>query len=185
MAKSRCAKDSYYDGLLEKCKPCYLRCSSSPPISCTEYCTKPSDSPVLENNNVWVIVVVFLLLNAFTTMILIVQVLRKKKCRQVSLKTGFNQDQVEDFRSREVSDAEKQIEIINDGCVTNGNPVLKEKKNDSHYNSSLPLPSTEEGTTILVTTKTTQAHSIEEKALQLGPSAWKLDSHFKRDVDCK
>lgn len=99
--------------------------------------------------------------------------------------SGFNQDQVEDFRNREVSDAEKQIEIINDGCMTNGNLVLKEKMNDSHYNSSLPLPSTEEGTTILVTTKTTQAHSIEEKALQLVPSAWKLDSHFKRDVDCK
>ncbi|XP_048869827.1 tumor necrosis factor receptor superfamily member 17 [Brienomyrus brachyistius] len=164
MAKSKCAKNSYYDGLLEKCKPCYLRCSSSPPISCTEYCTKPSDSPVPENNNVWVIVLVFLLLNAFTTMILIVQVLRKKKCRQVSLKTGFNQDQVEDF-SGKVLDAEKQIEIKNDGCVTTGYSVQKEKKNDSNYNSSLPLPSTEEGTTILVTTKTTQAYSIEEKAL--------------------
>ncbi len=30
--------------------------------------------------------------------------------------------------------------------------------NQHHYNSNLPLPSTEEGTTLLVTTKTVQAY---------------------------
>ncbi|KAL4624526.1 tumor necrosis factor receptor superfamily member 17-like [Arapaima gigas] len=190
MAKGKCAKNSYYDGLVEMCKPCYLRCSNSPPVSCTSYCTKSSESAVPENNNVWVILVVFLLLNAFTTMLLLVHVLRKKRCRQTSVEkvlrlcinlilssfiVGSDQDQVADPGGEEGSDAAKRTETANDAGIFHWKPVLEEENSDSQYNSSLPLPSTEEGTTILVTTKTAQTynytpHCTEDKTL--GVSLW-------------
>uniref|UniRef100_A0A8C9V3C1 BCMA TALL-1 binding domain-containing protein n=1 Tax=Scleropages formosus TaxID=113540 RepID=A0A8C9V3C1_SCLFO len=162
MAKGKCGRNSYYDGLVEMCKPCYLRCSNSPPVSCTSYCSRSSESPEPDNSNVWVILLVFLFLNAFTAVALLVHVLRKKRCRQLSCPSTDEGG----------CDATEQTDTAKDGGSSTWYPAPEEESSDSQYNSSLPLPSTEEGTTILVTTKTAQtysyaSHCTEDKTLGL------------------
>ncbi|KAJ8413623.1 hypothetical protein AAFF_G00081300 [Aldrovandia affinis] len=168
MAKSKCAQNSYYDGLVEKCMPCYLRCSR-PPVSCTAFCTKPLDSPSSEpeNHNVWLIVV-FTLLCAVSTLMLILQVLRKRSCQLFPRKKGRNREQVEDSERG----SERNLETSNKTNVAHDRTMISEESEQmyenggTHYNSSLPLPSTEEGITILVTTKTAQTNDYAHYCMQ-------------------
>ncbi|KAJ8363867.1 hypothetical protein SKAU_G00126980 [Synaphobranchus kaupii] len=141
--------------------PCYLRCSK-PPISCTASCIKPavssnsSSSSVSENNNVWLILV-FLLLCAVTTLMLVIQVLRKRHCQPFLKKKGRHQEQVEDSGSERDLEASKETDVAHDRTMVS--EESEQKYSGTLYNSSLPLPSTEEGTTILVTTKTAQTYN--------------------------
>uniref|UniRef100_A0A8D2G7Q2 Tumor necrosis factor receptor superfamily member 17 n=1 Tax=Theropithecus gelada TaxID=9565 RepID=A0A8D2G7Q2_THEGE len=38
----QCSQNEYFDSLLHDCKPCQLRCSSTPPLTCQRYCTARS-----------------------------------------------------------------------------------------------------------------------------------------------
>ncbi|XP_036386170.1 tumor necrosis factor receptor superfamily member 17 [Megalops cyprinoides] len=172
MAKRSCAQNDFYDGLLEKCKPCYLRCSKSPPDSCTAYCTSDKTvSPVPENHNVWLILV-FLLLSAVTAVVLLLQVLRKKRRRHFLKNKGTSQEHIEDSGNQRDSRALRQTDVAHDGPVTSEKFEHNYENSSTHCNSSLPLPSTEEGTTILVTTKTAQTYNYatyctQDKTLDL------------------
>lgn len=46
MSEGQCGLGYYYDGLVEECKQCYLRCNS-PPRVCTTYCTQCKYNTVL------------------------------------------------------------------------------------------------------------------------------------------
>ncbi|KAJ8284006.1 hypothetical protein COCON_G00028560 [Conger conger] len=155
MARSKCTQNNFYDGLLEKCMPCQLRCSN-PPISCTTYCMRPAVKPnsnsssVPENNNLWLILL-FSLLCAFTTLTLLIQMLRKRNCQPFLRKKGRHQKQGEDSEHDRDLEESKEMDVAHDRTMVSEE---SEPKYNDTYNSSLPLPSTEEGTTILVTTKT-------------------------------
>ncbi|KAJ8246035.1 hypothetical protein GJAV_G00262950 [Gymnothorax javanicus] len=167
MAKSKCAQNHFYDGLVEKCKPCYLRCSK-PPISCTPYCIKPavrstsSTSSVSESNNLWLILL-FLLLCAVTALMLLIPLLRKRQCQAFLKEKGRNQGQGEDPGRDKDLVASKETGMTHDRTLVNEE---FQHNNDALCNSSLPLPSTEEGATILVTTKTAQTCSYARYCTQ-------------------
>ncbi|KAJ7984730.1 hypothetical protein DPEC_G00357790 [Dallia pectoralis] len=160
MSEGECATGYYYDGLVEECKQCFLRCSS-PPRKCTSYCTKPSESKSLEPFNLRLtLVLVFVTLSAVTTLLLLLQVLRKKTCRLFSL------DKVLQLRGPECPGTkrpsndipgEATVMMRQENMTSGGEAMvfLEDTYNKTpDCNSSLPVPSTEEGTTTLVTTKT-------------------------------
>ncbi|XP_043108952.1 tumor necrosis factor receptor superfamily member 17 isoform X2 [Puntigrus tetrazona] len=125
-AEGKCAKNYYYDGLLEECQHCSIRCNS-PPITCKKFCT-----------------------STFTVLTIILQVIRRKSCKPIMNKV-IGQEHKND--SERGSNATEQSEDTDEATT-----YLPEGLNQDHYNSNLPLPSTEEGTTLLVTTKTVQAY---------------------------
>uniref|UniRef100_A0A672PXJ0 Tumor necrosis factor receptor superfamily member 17-like n=1 Tax=Sinocyclocheilus grahami TaxID=75366 RepID=A0A672PXJ0_SINGR len=129
MLAGKCAKNYYYDGLLEECQHCSIRCNS-PPNICKTFCTS-----IEKNQNIRLILIVFFVfLGAFTALTIILRVIRRKTLTLI-----------------QSEDTDEATTDFPDGL------------NQHHYNSSLPLPSTEEGTTILVTTKTVQAHTGLER----------------------
>uniref|UniRef100_A0A8C1J638 BCMA TALL-1 binding domain-containing protein n=1 Tax=Cyprinus carpio TaxID=7962 RepID=A0A8C1J638_CYPCA len=134
-AEGKCAKNYYYDGLLEECQPCSIRCNS-PPNICKTFCTS-----IEKNQNIRLILIVFFVfLGAFTALTIILRVIRRKTC--LDPKT---------------SDSERGLNVTEQSEDTDeATTDLPDGLNQHHYNSNLPLPSTEEGTTILVTTKTVQ-----------------------------
>uniref|UniRef100_A0A2K5QH51 Tumor necrosis factor receptor superfamily member 17 n=1 Tax=Cebus imitator TaxID=2715852 RepID=A0A2K5QH51_CEBIM len=38
----QCSQNEYFDSLLHACKPCQLRCSNTPPLTCQRYCNARS-----------------------------------------------------------------------------------------------------------------------------------------------
>ncbi|XP_036427661.1 tumor necrosis factor receptor superfamily member 17 [Colossoma macropomum] len=158
VAESKCAKNYYYDGLLEDCRHCSIRCNS-PPTICTTFCrpTSTSGNEARENQNVrTVLIVLFVFLGACTTLTLILQVIRRKACKHVPFAKAQKQDSSESERS---SDATEQSEDADGSAAANGAADIEKGISPAHYNSNLPLPSTEEGTTVLVTTKTVQMYN--------------------------
>lgn len=57
---------------------------------------------------------------------------------------------------QKISDSERGSDVTEQSEDTD--EATTDGLNQHHYNSNLPLPSTEEGTTLLVTTKTVQAY---------------------------
>ncbi|XP_043108951.1 tumor necrosis factor receptor superfamily member 17 isoform X1 [Puntigrus tetrazona] len=149
-AEGKCAKNYYYDGLLEECQHCSIRCNS-PPITCKKFCTSIPENEVEKNQNIRLILIVFFVfLGAFTVLTIILQVIRRKSCKPIMNKV-IGQEHKND--SERGSNATEQSEDTDEATT-----YLPEGLNQDHYNSNLPLPSTEEGTTLLVTTKTVQAY---------------------------
>ncbi|XP_064808839.1 tumor necrosis factor receptor superfamily member 17 [Oncorhynchus masou masou] len=162
MSEGQCGLGYYYDGLVEECKQCYLRCNS-PPRVCTTYCTQSSESKAPEPFNIRLTLVwLFVFLCAFTTLLLLLQVLRKKTCRRFPRNKLSRLQEAECPGTERVSDdfPEQTVVIMGQDSLTSGAGamVLQEGTNcqTPDCNSNLPVPSTEEGTTILVTTKTVQ-----------------------------
>ncbi|XP_062859872.1 tumor necrosis factor receptor superfamily member 17 isoform X1 [Trichomycterus rosablanca] len=150
IAEGKCALNFYYDGLLDDCQPCSVRCKS-PPTVCATYC-KPTTSSINEageKNNVRVILIVlFVFFGACITLTLILQVMRRKTCKPL-IKTKA--------QPQETSESERGSETTEQS--DDGSPDMEEGTCKTHCNTSLPLPSTEEGTTMLVTTKTVQTYN--------------------------
>ncbi|XP_050979697.1 tumor necrosis factor receptor superfamily member 17 isoform X2 [Labeo rohita] len=126
-AEGKCAKNYYYDGLLEECQHCSIRCNSPPDI-CKTFCT-----------------------STFTALTIILRVIRRKTCKPIMKKVIGQEQKTSD--SERGSNVTEQSEDMDETTTD-----LSDRLNQDHYNSSLPLPSTEEGTTLLVTTKTVQAY---------------------------
>uniref|UniRef100_A0A8C2EHG9 Tumor necrosis factor receptor superfamily member 17-like n=1 Tax=Cyprinus carpio TaxID=7962 RepID=A0A8C2EHG9_CYPCA len=150
-AEGKCAKNYYYDGLLEECQPCSIRCNS-PPNICKTFCTSIPENEVEKNQNIRLILIVFFVfLGAFTALTIILRVIRRKTCKPIMNKViGLDQ---------RTSDSERGLNVTEQSEDTDeATTDLPDGLNQHHYNSNLPLPSTEEGTTILVTTKTVQAY---------------------------
>ncbi|XP_030630968.1 tumor necrosis factor receptor superfamily member 17 [Chanos chanos] len=159
----KCAPDYYYDGLVEECKHCSTRCNS-PPHICTTFCTscKSSSNESQESNNVQLILVLlFAFVCAFSALTVIVQVLRKKTCQELPCK-----EPVETSEGERSCDDSEQTEVAEAAATENGLADPEQETAQTHYNSSLPVPSTEEGTTALVTTKTVQIHNCTARHIE-------------------
>ncbi|XP_058650033.1 tumor necrosis factor receptor superfamily member 17 isoform X1 [Onychostoma macrolepis] len=141
-AEGKCAKNYYYDGLLEECQHCSIRCNS-PPIICKTFCTSIPENEVEKNQNIRLILIVFFVfLGAFTVLTIILRVIRRKTCKPIMNKVKGQEQKTDSERGSNVTEQSEDTDGLN----------------QHHYNSNLPLPSTEEGTTLLVTTKTVQAY---------------------------
>ncbi|XP_056111395.1 tumor necrosis factor receptor superfamily member 17 [Rhinichthys klamathensis goyatoka] len=150
-AEGKCAKNSYYDGLLEECQHCSIRCNS-PPNICKTFCTSIPVNEVENNQNIrFILIVFFVFLGAFTALTIILRVIRRKTCKPIIMKAIGQEQKTSD--SERGSDVTEQSEDTNEATTD-----LPDGLNQHHYNSNLPLPSTEEGTTLLVTAKTVQAY---------------------------
>ncbi|XP_050979696.1 tumor necrosis factor receptor superfamily member 17 isoform X1 [Labeo rohita] len=150
-AEGKCAKNYYYDGLLEECQHCSIRCNSPPDI-CKTFCTSIPENEVEKNQNIRLILIVFFVfLGAFTALTIILRVIRRKTCKPIMKKVIGQEQKTSD--SERGSNVTEQSEDMDETTTD-----LSDRLNQDHYNSSLPLPSTEEGTTLLVTTKTVQAY---------------------------
>ncbi|XP_073684487.1 tumor necrosis factor receptor superfamily member 17 [Garra rufa] len=150
-AEGKCAKNYYYDGLLEECQHCSIRCNS-PPTLCKTFCTSIPENEVEKNQNIRLILIVFFVfLGAFTALTIILRVIRRKTCKPI-MKKVIGQEQT-------TSDSERGSNVTEQSEDTDeATTDFSDGLNQHHYNSNLPLPSTEEGTTLLVTTKTVQAY---------------------------
>ncbi|XP_053541155.1 tumor necrosis factor receptor superfamily member 17 [Ictalurus punctatus] len=156
MAVAKCGNNKYFDGLIEECQPCSIRCKSPPPI-CVTYCKSLASSAneAGPNRNIRVILIVlFVFLGAFITLTLI-QVVRRKACRSVIKAKAQHQETSE-------SDGGSEATEKSDA----GSPEMEDATCKTHCNTSLPLPSTEEGTTMLVTTKTVQTYNCRTQYIE-------------------
>ncbi|XP_067286118.1 tumor necrosis factor receptor superfamily member 17 [Pseudorasbora parva] len=151
-AEGKCAKNYYYDGLLEECLHCSIRCNS-PPNTCKTLCTSIPVNEVEKNQNIrFILIVFFVFLGAFTAVTIILRVIRRKTCKPITMNKAIGQEQ-------KTSDSERGSDVTDQSEDTDeATTILPDGLNQHHYNSNLPLPSTEEGTTLLVTTKTVQAY---------------------------
>ncbi|XP_056627139.1 tumor necrosis factor receptor superfamily member 17 [Triplophysa dalaica] len=148
-AEGKCPKNYYYDGLLEECQPCSIRCNS-PPTICRTYCTSiPAKEPEKTQNIHFILTIFFVFLGAFMVLTIILGVIRKKTCKLIDIKKVIGREQKTSVseRSLDATDKSTPYQISSDDGLS-----------QHHYNSNLPLPSTEEGTTLLVTTKTVQSY---------------------------
>ncbi|KAL2078176.1 hypothetical protein ACEWY4_025861 [Coilia grayii] len=153
LADKQCASNQYYDTLSEECESCVLRCSS-PPSVCTAFCTKPEPIESPGNNIRLVLVILFVFLGVFVAVSLILQFLRRKTCKADSKHKVPCQEEAGPTVLQEALDIPGIGSNLVEICQAH-----QEGQSEVTPNSSLPLPSTEEGTTVLVTTKTGQSYS--------------------------
>ncbi|KAK3529697.1 hypothetical protein QTP70_033669 [Hemibagrus guttatus] len=159
---AKCDSNNYYDGLSDDCRPCSIRCKS-PPAICVTYCksTASSTNQAGANRNIRVILIVlFVFLGTFITLTLI-QVVLRKACRPVTKAEAQQQETSESDGGSEAT------EKLDDGSVDVEDATCK-----TYCKTSLPLPSTEEGTTMLVTTKTVQTYNCRT---QYTENVWRTD----------
>ncbi|NXH21268.1 TNR17 factor, partial [Bucco capensis] len=153
---AQCPKNEYFDNLLLSCTPCHLRCSSAPPISCENYCDKSTDS----SGVLWICLGlgVILMLTLFTLMILF----KWKHQKQLKQKLKNTESSVEldnvlkaDTESRENIEGirhslQRETMYSVEECTCSDCGLVKPQ---TGCETSFPLPATEEGATVLVTTK--------------------------------
>ncbi|KFV39259.1 Tumor necrosis factor receptor superfamily member 17, partial [Tyto alba] len=150
---AHCPKNEYFDNLLLSCKPCHLRCSSTPPPSCENYCDK---SGVL-----WICLGlgVILMLTLFTLMILfkrkhLTQLKEKLKNTDSSVEPNnilkaYTESSVNTEGIRYSIQSETLMYSVEE-CTCSDCGLIKPQIG---CETSFPLPATEEGATVLVTTK--------------------------------
>ncbi|KAM6379042.1 tumor necrosis factor receptor superfamily member 17 isoform 1-T2 [Pluvialis apricaria] len=154
---ARCPKNEYFDNLLLSCKPCDLRCSSTPPPSCENYCDKSTDS----SGVLWICLGlgVILMLTLFTLMFLF----KWKHLKQLKEKLKNTDSSVE---LNNILKANTESSVNTEGirhslqsetlmysveeCTCSDCGLVKPQ---TGCETSFPLPATEEGATALVTTK--------------------------------
>uniref|UniRef100_A0A7M4E7L1 TNF receptor superfamily member 17 n=2 Tax=Crocodylus porosus TaxID=8502 RepID=A0A7M4E7L1_CROPO len=172
-----CFQNEYFDSLLQSCKPCHLRCSSKPPFSCQNYCNKSAADPVkLSHGIIWICLGIGILL---TFAVFVLMVLFKRR---------YSNPSKEELKSTESS---VKLNIIlqtdTESCVNAdgiGETLQSESslmysvqectcvdynlvKPQTGFDTSFPLPATEEGATVLVTTKTSDCCSYLPGVVQL------------------
>uniref|UniRef100_A0A8C4KK38 TNF receptor superfamily member 17 n=1 Tax=Dromaius novaehollandiae TaxID=8790 RepID=A0A8C4KK38_DRONO len=155
---AQCPKNEYFDSLLLSCKPCHLRCAGTPPPPCEKYCDKSTDSG---GGVLWICfgVGVILMLTLFLLMVLF----KWKHLKQLKEKLKNTDSSVEP----------NDILKVNTESSANTNGIRHSLQNETLMYSveectcsdcglveaqtgcetSFPLPATEEGATVLVTTK--------------------------------
>ncbi|XP_063076976.1 tumor necrosis factor receptor superfamily member 17 [Engraulis encrasicolus] len=159
LADAPCPSNQYYDSLSEECESCVLRCGS-PPSVCTAFCAEPEAIESSSGSSIRVVLVIlFVFLGVAMTlaMTLILQFLRRKTC-----KTDPNHRvPCQEERGPTVLQEEEALDIPEGtgGALADFSQAHHEGQSGVTPNSSLPLPSTEEGTTVLVTTKTGQSYN--------------------------
>ncbi|XP_069841513.1 tumor necrosis factor receptor superfamily member 17 [Dendropsophus ebraccatus] len=180
----RCPTSYYYDGLLQSCQSCGLRCQNLPP-DCLKYnqCsrttnspatykevpptragititykTRDPNSPVVGNDNNYVIWLVLALFVVVISVIFIVTIMlhRKRKlhagsfaeaCSNITTKTSLKGEDLEQVPCDEIKKPVAESEDLK-------NPVAYNMCDNALSDYLFPLPAVEEGAAILVTTKT-------------------------------
>ncbi|XP_078415264.1 tumor necrosis factor receptor superfamily member 17 isoform X1 [Cetorhinus maximus] len=177
----RCSKSFYYDELTRACEPCRLRCSNSKTRStvCADYiCNKAQVSSLSTWSNEtirnsWIIIGLLpLLIVILSVFILVLRKLHQRKASMSLQSTEVTLDgnvvassfkenplaeDVQEFSSARNQQSELECEVSN--CMSRENErrkLVTGAQENCDYDSSLPLPATEEGATILVTTKTVE-----------------------------
>lgn len=77
---------------------------------------------------------------------IILRVIQRKSCKPIIMNKVLCEEQKNSDVTKQSEDTDRTTTDFQDGL------------NQHHYNSNLPLPSTEEGTTLLVTAKTVQSY---------------------------
>ncbi|KAM6951132.1 tumor necrosis factor receptor superfamily member 17 [Aplochiton taeniatus] len=163
MSEEQCGLGSYYDGLVEECKKCYLRCNS-PPRVCTQYCGQPSEIKSPETNTVRLNLVwlgLFVTLCAFSTLLLLLRVLRKKASESLRKDKRVMKPN-ELIETAEAGQPSRTAEEFEDTQLENVTIETMDLDGQTQWHSKLPVPSTEEGTPILVTAKTGQRYNLTD-----------------------
>ncbi|XP_026861887.1 tumor necrosis factor receptor superfamily member 17 [Electrophorus electricus] len=147
--ESKCAQGYYYDGLLDDCQHCSRRCNS-PPTVCATYCRPStlSGSEAAQSNKFRIILIILLLTSVTCIMLTLIQVIRQKACRVMLLAKAQDRKMCANDKSSISTEQSDDADGPDSGSLD------MEGMCHALYNSNLPLPSTEEGTTVLVTTKT-------------------------------
>ncbi|XP_025044652.1 tumor necrosis factor receptor superfamily member 17 [Pelodiscus sinensis] len=167
-----CFKNEYFDSLLQSCIPCHLRCSSKPPFSCQSYC---NESPVqVSDRIIWIGLGIGVILT-FTVFILMV--LFKRKRPKLSKEELKNAESVVELNVILKADTENSVntDIIGDSLESETSLMYSVEectcvdcgfvKLQTGLDTSFPLPATEEGATVLVTTKTSEYCSYIPEAM--------------------
>ncbi|XP_067912956.1 tumor necrosis factor receptor superfamily member 17 [Heterodontus francisci] len=178
-----CSKSFYYDELTVACKPCGLRCNNikTRPAVCEDYiCNNtPVSSMTTWSNetikNSWIIIGLLpLLIVILFVLTLVIRKLHQRKASTSfkstevtldsnviasSFKENTLADDMQAFPSVRNQQSELTMQCEFSNCTSQGNEVKKliaDAWGNSDCHASLPLPSTEEGATVLVTTKTVE-----------------------------
>uniref|UniRef100_U3I933 TNF receptor superfamily member 17 n=1 Tax=Anas platyrhynchos platyrhynchos TaxID=8840 RepID=U3I933_ANAPP len=158
---AHCPENEYFDNLVLSCKPCHLRCSGTPPPSCENYCDKSKLNSIKDIYILWICLGfgVILMLTLFTLMVLF----KWKHLKQLKEKLKNTGASVE---LNDVLKANTESSVQTDGirhslqsetlmysveeCTCSDCGLVKPQ---TGCETSFPLPATEEGATVLVTTK--------------------------------
>ncbi|XP_062036627.1 tumor necrosis factor receptor superfamily member 17 [Lepus europaeus] len=153
-----CFQNEYFDNLLGTCKPCHLRCSKAPPVTCQRYCNASVTSSMKGTNAIlWTCLglSVTVSLAVFVLMFLLRKMSSeplKDACKNTGsvlldvANAGLGSSRTADERTLPRGLGYTVEECTCEDCVKS-----KPKVDSDHF---FPLPAMEEGATILVTTKT-------------------------------
>ncbi|XP_004481317.1 tumor necrosis factor receptor superfamily member 17 [Dasypus novemcinctus] len=155
----QCSKNEYFDSLLRACKPCHLRCSSTPPRTCQRYCnTGATNNSVMGTNAIlWTCLALGLILSlAFFVLMFLLKKMSSEQLKDNFKNTG---SALQEAANAEVANSKTGVDVILsrglgytvDECACEDCVKSKSQADSDHL---FPLPAMEEGATLLVTTKT-------------------------------
>ncbi|XP_007664216.1 tumor necrosis factor receptor superfamily member 17 [Ornithorhynchus anatinus] len=165
----QCFKNEYFDNLLQACKPCHLRCPKSPPLVCQSYCAASATASVkITDEILWIC----LGMGAVLSLTVFVLTFLFKKMSQEQTKeelknTGESGVESQDPAKAAVPNGAKEDEASVPLRAGTATKVTVEECTCEECNSgnpkeasqtSFPLPATQEGATVLVTTKTNDCY---------------------------
>ncbi|XP_008590037.1 PREDICTED: tumor necrosis factor receptor superfamily member 17 [Galeopterus variegatus] len=154
----RCFQDEYFDSLLHACKPCHLRCSNTPPVTCQRYCNASMTNSVKGTNAIlWTCLGLSLMVSLAVFVLMFL--LRKMSSEPLKDKFKNAGSVLLDVANADLDNSRTGDEMILptglgytvEECTCEDCVKSKLKVDSDHF---FPLPAMEEGATILVTTKT-------------------------------
>ncbi|XP_027695298.1 tumor necrosis factor receptor superfamily member 17 [Vombatus ursinus] len=159
----RCFQNEYFDNLLYACKPCYLRCSNTPPLVCQSYCNASTTSSLkITDVNLWSCVGVGII-SSLTIFLLILILKRMSPERSKNeFENTEPKAELQEIAKVDLDRSENDEAGILPRSSTTMTYIVEESKcKDCNLGQgviasdiSFPLPAMEEGATVLVTTKT-------------------------------
>uniref|UniRef100_A0A8C5L5A5 Tumor necrosis factor receptor superfamily member 17 n=1 Tax=Jaculus jaculus TaxID=51337 RepID=A0A8C5L5A5_JACJA len=154
-----CFQNEYFDSLLHACKPCHLRCSNTPPVTCQRYCDTSNVSCMQKVTlSVWCLGLTFRIEHCT-----VLQCLLLTPCDHTPGPAGDASLLVPSGSALlDMSNADQDPSKTEDEMILPRGYTVEEctcedcVKNKGNVDSDhfFPLPAMEEGATILVTTKT-------------------------------
>ncbi|XP_030067944.1 tumor necrosis factor receptor superfamily member 17 [Microcaecilia unicolor] len=170
----QCPVNEYFDMLLQICQSCHVRCPRSPPRLCHNYCNNNVVNPVKvtekdKDGVLWICLgtVLFLTVTVFILTVLLKKLhprtskdefwqtetgLAPNVCK-ADTKNTVNND-VDDHLLPATEHIGKTAVMCEADMEENNHEICSSPKLQPSPDTQFPLPATEEGATVLVTTKT-------------------------------
>ncbi|KAM4023792.1 tumor necrosis factor receptor superfamily member 17 isoform 2-T2 [Anomaloglossus baeobatrachus] len=157
-----CPASQYFDGLLQGCQPCRLRCPNLPTV-CVKFnpCSRP-DNPLVASNTNYIIWLVLVLVIVVSIILIVTIMLHRKRklytgsfgevCGKSNTKSNMKGADLEQASCEEI----KKPVAENEDVVS---PVRDNMYDNALSDYLFPLPAVEQGAAILVTTKTSACFS--------------------------